>query len=93
MNFRYSIQWHHEAFIVSRPLFSHVMQYVNLYFFSVAQFTNADSITRVTIAAEFFLKLHPPLLFDVESIPDIEAITRECLHFPATCSMEYLSNL
>ncbi|VDK35354.1 unnamed protein product, partial [Taenia asiatica] len=43
--------------------------------YNVAQFTNADGITRVNIAAEFFLKLHPPLLFDVESISEIEAIT------------------
>ncbi|KAH9281068.1 Mediator of RNA polymerase II transcription subunit 1 [Echinococcus granulosus] len=44
--------------------------------YNVAQFTNADNITRVKIAAEFFLRLHPPLLFDVESISEIEAITQ-----------------
>ncbi|VDM32757.1 unnamed protein product [Hydatigera taeniaeformis] len=44
--------------------------------YNIAQFTNADNITRVNIAAEFFLRLHPPLLFDVESISAIEAITK-----------------
>uniref|UniRef100_A0A5K3ERP2 Mediator of RNA polymerase II transcription subunit 1 n=2 Tax=Mesocestoides corti TaxID=53468 RepID=A0A5K3ERP2_MESCO len=44
--------------------------------YNVAQFTNADNITRVTIAAEFVLKLHPPLLFDAESISEIESITK-----------------
>ena len=48
-----------------------------MFFYSVAQFTNADNITRVAIAAEFFLKLHPALLFDIESISEIEAITRK----------------
>lgn len=46
---------------------------------SVAQFTTADNITRVTIAAEFFLQLNPPLLFDVESIAEVEAITSKLL--------------
>ncbi|VUZ54996.1 unnamed protein product [Hymenolepis diminuta] len=44
--------------------------------YNVAQFTTADNITRVTLAAEFFLKLNPPLLFDIDSITEVEAITK-----------------
>ncbi|KAL5108274.1 Mediator of RNA polymerase II transcription subunit 1 [Taenia crassiceps] len=60
----------------SLPLVSLVNIIKNADGYNVAQFTNADGITRVSIAAEFFLRLHPPLLFDVESILEIEAITK-----------------
>ncbi|VDN99070.1 unnamed protein product [Rodentolepis nana] len=52
------------------------LEFIPFFFFSVAQFTTADNITRVTLAAEFFLKLNPPLLFDLDSIAEVEAITK-----------------